>query len=261
MNIRILVFVLLLFVFGVWFSFRSSNVEKKDSVLVVGMMSGWAPFMSINGAGEYEGFDVDVAKEVAQRMGKQLIIEDLGSLPPCFIALDQQKIDMVFSGLDITQTRLEKMGMVRYTGEDISQYALLFWNEVPADIQSISDIQKFPQAVVSVESGSSQEKLLNSYDFVTKKCMNSVTDIVLDIRFGKSFTGLVESRVAARLARQNAQIKRVVIELPQDFYVYGCGIAIKKENTVLINDTTMIVNQMYQDGTLKKLEQKWQLEE
>src|SRR5256885_977823 len=74
--------------------------QKKEDQLVVGMMSGWAPFMTINGAGNYEGFDVDVAQEIARRMNKELVVQDCGSLASCFVALDQQRVDMLMSGLD-----------------------------------------------------------------------------------------------------------------------------------------------------------------
>src|ERR1700688_234699 len=83
----------------------SQITKKEENQLVVGMMRGWAPFMTINGAGEYEGFDVDVAQEIAKRMDKELIVQDLGSLASCFVALDQKRVDVIMSGLDITEKR------------------------------------------------------------------------------------------------------------------------------------------------------------
>ena len=262
---RVILPLLVLFVvlFGGMFLRRraSSSATQQGSVLVVAMMSGWAPFMTINGAGQFEGFDVDVAQEIAQRMNRQLVIEDLGSLPACFIALDQQRVAMVLSDLDITQKRLERVAMIRYTGQEEKQYGLMFWNEIPAGMRSLDDIKNFSDAVICVESGSSQEKFLDYYGFVTKKRMNSMMDMVLDIRFGKSFAAVAELRIAARLARQNPEIKILPIDLPQDFQVLGCGIALKKENVQLIDDVSRVITQMYNDGTLARLEKKWQLEE
>ena len=50
------------------------QTQRSSDELVVGMMSGWAPFMTINPTGEYVGFDVDVAKALAQAI-----------LPWCFL--------------------------------------------------------------------------------------------------------------------------------------------------------------------------------
>src|SRR5690606_20837831 len=241
--------------------FWVSDTKESKKTLVVGMMSGWAPFMTINAKGDYEGFDVDVAQEVAKRLDRLLIVQDLGSLASCFIALDQQRIDMMLSDLDITQMRREKMAMIRYSGQDVTQYKLIFWNEIPENIKTMNDMRNFPDAVVCIESGSAQEKFLDGYKFVTKKRVNSLVDIVLDLRFGKSLAAVVEPGVAARLQRQNSEIKSIFVDLPQDFQVFGCGIAINKKNTELIVKTQAIIDQMYADGTLKMLEQKWQVRE
>ncbi len=256
------VIVVLLCRAGLFFLRKPASVSSDNQeTLVVGMMSGWAPFMTINANGDYEGFDVDVAQEIGRRMNRPVIVEDLGSLASCFIALDQGRIDMLLSGLDITKKRLENVAMIRYTGEDIRHFSLVFWDSIPEGIQSMQDLRQFSNAVVSAESGSAQEKFLDSYDFVIKKPMNSVMDIVLDLRFGKSLAAILEPRVAARLQRQNAEIKKISVDLPQDFHVFGCGITLKKDAIDLIAMTELIVEQMYTDGTLKKLEQKWQLEE
>jgi len=234
--------------------------QKAEDQLVVGMMSGWAPFMSINGAGEYEGFDVDVAQEVAKRLNKTLVIQDLGSLASCFIALDQQKVDMVMSGLDITQKRQDLYNMIYYTGDDVKEFNLIFWQAIPNGVQSMEDFKSMSDIVICAESGSAQEKFLDNYDFVTKKRMNSVMDIVLDVQYGKSLAAVLEPRVAARLKRKNSELQLLPVALPPAFQVFGCGIAISKINVQLAADVSRVVQEMINDKKIKQLEQKWQLE-
>ncbi len=235
--------------------------KNPDTTLTVGMMSGWAPFMTVNTQGAYEGFDVDVAQELAQHMGKKLVIRDLGSLASCFIALAQGKVDLLFSGLDITKKRLKTLAMVRYTGQNVTNFNLVFWNTIPKNSSTIQDLQSSPRAVVAVESGSEQETFLNQFDRITKKRLPSLTDIVLDLKFGKSVAALLEPTVAARLSRLNPEIKLVKVPLTDDFQVYGCGIAVKRENSALTAQVTSLIEDMRTNGTLKKLEQKWQREE
>ena len=85
--------------------------------------------------------------------------------------------------------------------------------------------------------------------------------MVLDIKFGKSSAILVEPRVAKRIMRLNPELQKMAVPLPAEFMTFGCGIAIKKENTKLIDQITAIINAAKADGTLKNLEAKWQLEE
>lgn len=238
-----------------------SPQKHTNNQLVVGMMSGWAPFMSINGSGEYEGFDIDVAREIARRINKKVVIQDLGSLAACFIALDQQRVDMIMSGLDITQKRCDTFNMVYYTGNTTTSFDLVFWDTIPEKIKSMEDMRNVSDAVICVESGSAQERFLDSYGFVTKKRMNSLVDIVLDLRFGKSLAAIIEPRIAARLARQNPELRLLPVPLPPAFQVFGCGIAIRKNNNILAEEVTRVVQEMIADKTMKKLEQKWQLEE
>ncbi|HSC24924.1 MAG TPA: transporter substrate-binding domain-containing protein [Candidatus Babeliales bacterium] len=237
------------------------STKKSDDTLVVGMMSGWAPFMSITNNGEYEGFDVDCAQELAKRMNKKLVIKDLGSVASCFIALEQNKIDMIFSGLDITQARLKNVAMVQYTGEDIKTFNVVFWDETPQNIRSMEDFRDITNGVVCVESGSSQEAFLDKYPFIEKKRMNSVVDIILDLRFGKSVAAILEPRIARQFAQKNPALQTIDVVLPQECITYGCGIAIKKENPCLVDITENVITSMKNDGLLEALELRWKLGE
>jgi len=264
MNRRSLLVALtsILVLMGIMYVWRGSRLpQESNNPLIIGMMSGWAPFMSINGSGQYEGFDVDVANELGRRMNRPVIIQDLGSLSSCFIALDQGRIDAVMSGLDITQKRRETMNMVWYTGDNVDQFSLLFWNVIPDGVKTMNDMENIPGAIICVESGSAQEKFLDTYEGVLKKRLPSVTDIVLDLRFGKSLAAVLEPRVAARLMRQNPEIKKIAVSLPENVQVFGCGIAIKKDNIRLTDDIVQSINGMNRDGTLKKLETQWKMEE
>ena len=57
-------------------------------------------------------------------MGKKLIIKDLGSMTPLFIALENESIDAIIWGLSIIQERLKKVEMIRYQGDTVTTYAL-----------------------------------------------------------------------------------------------------------------------------------------
>lgn len=238
---------------------RSS--QTADTTLIVGMMGGWAPFMTINAQGGYEGFDVDVATELAKRMGKQLVIKDFGSVASCLIAVEQNKANMVFSGLDITESRLKKFIMVPYAGQTITSIALVFWNSIPAGVHSMENLRTLSACTICTDPGSSQEKYLDQFNFITKKPMASVADMVLDLRYGKSTAAILEPFLAQRIKRKNPEAQILEMPLPLEFQQFGFGIAIKKNNTILEQITTTIIKEMRQDGTLTALEKKWQLEE
>ncbi len=100
--------------------------QRDAQSLVVGTVADYAPFVSVNAQGEYEGFDIDVANALAKKMGKQLILNDLGSMSALFIALEQGSIDAIIWGLSITQDRIKKIAMIRYHGEMTLSYPFYF---------------------------------------------------------------------------------------------------------------------------------------
>ena len=243
-----------------YFLLRQPSPNNPSNTLTVGMFV-WAPFMSINEKGEYEGFDVDVAQELAARMKKKLIIKDLGSLAPLLLALQQNKIDLLLSDLDITQKRLEIMTMINYTGSTVRSFFLVFWKQIPQGITSLKDLAQLPKVQVCAEPGSAQERFLDAFPQIAKKPLSSLSEIVLDLKFGKSTAALLEPKIARRVQQQNPETRLLEIPLPPDFQVYGCGIGINKKNRSLSFQIETIIAQMRADGTLARLEQKWNLGE
>lgn len=247
-----------LLISAIWFA-RSGGTARKDT-LVVGMMSGWAPFMTINTQGKYEGFDVDIAQRIADTMGKKLVIKDFGSLAPTFIALEQDSIDMVMSGLDITNARRERLNMIPYTGSEVNSFTLLFWQEIPISLNSTEKLAA-ARAIVCVEPGSAQEKFLDSVSGIAQKSLGKVEEMVLDLQYGKSQAMLVEPQVGRRLMKLVPKLKALSIPLPSNFVVYGFGIALSKKRPHLSQSVATIVEQLRTDGSLQLLEKKWNLEE
>ena len=82
---------------------RDGVIGSKTDVLVMGTNAGFKPFEYIDN-NQVVGFDVDLAREIAKSLGKDLKVEDMsfdGLLP----ALDSGQIDMVAAGMTVTPER------------------------------------------------------------------------------------------------------------------------------------------------------------
>ena len=238
------------------YSVRIKNTQKNNAVLVVGTASGYAPFVSMNEQGQYEGFDIDVAQAVAQKMNKTLELKDLGSMPALFTALEQGMVDVLIWGISITKPRLEKVSMVHYQGEVVDSRFLLFWQTMPESITSIFDMQG---KVVAVEPASSEDAILQKYDFITPLPVDKIDDALLSIQYGKCDAAFVEPTIAKKFANKYPEVKTLRVQLNQEDYVQGCGIVIKKDNTQLTQEIERVVAALKADGTITALEKKWGL--
>ncbi|HEX5137792.1 MAG TPA: transporter substrate-binding domain-containing protein [Planctomycetota bacterium] len=80
------------------------DIVLERGELVVGTEPEFPPFESKNEKGEFVGFDMDMARDLAKDLGVKLRIEEMAwdSLPT---ALETGKIDVVISGMTATEER------------------------------------------------------------------------------------------------------------------------------------------------------------
>jgi len=238
----------------VYYCIPRSTEKQSQNTFIVGTVSDYAPWVSTNPNGDYEGFDVDVAKAVATQMGKQLEIKDLGSMTTLFVALDQGSIDAIIWGLSITQERLDKMAMIRYQGDEVTSYPLIFWKQIPDLVKSINDMNGM---TICVEPASAQEAVLRDYPTINIQPTERVDDALLNIQYGKANAALVEPAIANKFKQKYPEIVSLEVPLSAQNRVYGVGIAIKQQNTSLTDSVTKAVKALIQNGTIARYEKTW----
>lgn len=244
---------------GVYFltPFKKSNTDTNaKKTFIVGTAGGYAPFVSINAQGVYEGFDIDFAQALAQNMNVELEIKDLGSMTSLFIALEQGKIDAIIWALSITPQRLDKVAMIRYQGENTASFPLMFWEKIPNNVTSINDMA---HAAICVEPTSCQEAVLNKYSNITKLPTTHVDDALLNIMYNKADAALVEPAIAKKFQTKYPQIKILDLPLAPEDQIQGIGIAVKKDNLALIQQLKQTVANLEEQDIIRVLETKWDI--
>ena len=239
--------------------FFASTAIAKD--LVVGTTTGYAPYVSINTEGEYEGFDIDIAKALADKLGRRLVIKDFGSMPALILAIKQNKADVLIWSISITQERQKQMTMIYYQGEKTTSLPLLFWGEIPDNIKGLEDMVNNPNAVISVEAGSFQESVLLSVPGLTIKQVDKVSDAILELKYGKSQAVLIDNPLKRIYMEKFPKLKSLTVNLPESKQSMGNGICLNSNNRDLIIATQKAVNELFSDGTIASLEAKWKLKE
>ena len=239
-------------------SFFSSAIAKD---LVIGTTSGYAPYVSINTKGEYEGFDIDIAQALADKLGRKLAIKDFGSMPSLLLAIKQNKADILIWSISITQERQKQMAMIYYQGEKTTSLPLLFWEEIPDNIKNLEDMANNPKTVVSVEAGSFQENILLSVPGLNLKQVDKVSDAILELKYGKSQATLIDNSLKSIYMAKFPKLKSLTINLPESKQSLGNGICLNSNNKDLIAAVQKAVNELFSDGTISNLEKKWNLKE
>jgi ABC-type amino acid transport substrate-binding protein len=259
MKSKLLLFFIVLFssIIGVYVLIKNRTPNHDSTTLVVGTAAGYAPFVSLDVHGEYEGFDIDIAHALAISLDKRLVIKDLGSMTSLVMALEQGSIDAIIWGMSITQDRLKKFSMVHYQGANTTSYPLLFWQKIPAGITNLAEMRG---KTICVEPASSQSTFLNKHSDIKTMSVERIDDALLNIQYGKADAALVDPAIAKKFKNKFPELLSLEIPLDTQDQVHGVGIMIKKENSALITSIEQAVAGLERTGMIKDCEKKWGLE-
>lgn len=238
---------------------KSCQGEKSaDAVLKIGTNANFPPYESINAKGELEGFDIDVGRALGEKLNRKVEFKEF-DFDALLVALDKGQIDVILSGMSITESRQKEIAMVPYQGEPLTEISFLFWQNIPEGINGFADVKNKAlerKLSVSVQSGHFLEDFLRGEGIPVKPLIGPPEQI-LDIKYNKSFSAAVDSTVGKKLSREHQGLKNVVLPLPKDKWDLGNGIGIKKSRTQLIEDVAQAIALMKTDGSLQKLVDKW----
>ena len=142
--------------------------------------------------------------------------------------------------------------MIPYQGEEVKQLALAFWKEVPPHFNSLEELK-----TVAVQVGTYQEVYLSKREGVEIKALDGTPDLILELQHGKSQAALFEPHIAEAMRAKFPEIQLRSIHLPQEEWVLGNGIGIKKERSLLIQKVTQAIDELKREGVIGQLEEKW----
>jgi len=140
---KILSLSVFLFIFG------CDNTDKK--VLTIGTSADYPPFSFTNGK-EIDGFDMDLAKELAKNLGYKLHIKDM-AFNELISAVQKKKIDFAIAAITATpeRERIVDFSMKYYK----PNFSLLYNKDKP-----ITSMKSLEDKVVAVQRGSTMEIFL-----------------------------------------------------------------------------------------------------
>lgn len=129
---------------------------KDAGKLIVACETSWAPFAYVNENQELVGFDVEVAAEVAKRIGVEIEYASSNSWDGIVASLDSGRVDAIFNGVNIAG-RVDKYGLtIPYMQ---NQLVLT----VAADNEDIKSFEDLEGKVVANALEGSNGRLARSY--------------------------------------------------------------------------------------------------
>ena len=225
------------------------NVLDKGT-LVLGLDDSFPPMGFRDENNNIVGFDIDVATEVANRMGVELKLQPI-EWSTKEMELNTGSVDCLWNGLSIDDERKQAM--------DLSEpYMTNRMVLVVLNDSEYTDQASLAGKTIGVQNGSTAEKILEESDF-SKTIGNTIgfkdnVTAFMELET-KGIDAIFMDEVVANYAitSQNKDFKVLEDGLTEEEYAVG----FKKRNTALKNEVQKYIDEMKADGTMTQISEKW----
>jgi len=223
--------------------------KKADNgnTLTVGVCADYAPFEYYKD-GELVGFDIDLMKEIARRLNKDVKFKDM-SFDAILGSLTTGRLDAAVSSIEATDERRKSMD---FSNEYIKSPRTMVC-KATSSIQTVSDLAG---EKIGVQSGSTHETYakgsLSEDVKLTVKSLTKIPDLLQDMEIGNVACVIMGIDEAESIKKSRPNIK--LISLPGE--VSGAAVALPKRSP-LTDTVNQILEEMEADGSLTKLKEQW----
>ena len=228
----------------------AETAEAAGGTLIVGFDQDFPPMGFVGDNGEYTGFDLDLAKEVASRLGLEYKAQPI-AWDSKDMELESGNIDCIWNGFTITGREDDYTWTTPYMA---NKQVFVVAND--SDIKSQADLAG---KVVEVQADSSAEAALKE----NQDLANTFGQLLTTPDYNTAFMDLEQGAVDAvamdvivagyQIKQRNADFKILDDSLSEEEY----GIGFKKGNTELRDKVQGALEEMAADGTLAKIADEW----
>ena len=229
----------------------TTSASENKTTFTVGFDQDFPPMGFVGDDGEFTGFDLELAAEVAKRMGKEIKYQPI-SWDAKDMELTSGNIDCIWNGFSI-QGREDK-----YTwSKPYMKNDQVFVVKSDSSIDSIEDLAG---KTVEVQTDSSAEAALkeNTELANTFGKLQTVADYntgFMDLEMGGVDAIAMDSVVANYQITKRGGNGFTVLDTPLSSEEYGVGF--KLGNETLKNEAQKALEDMKADGTMKTISEKW----
>lgn len=253
-SIQLLIFLLLIVSLFAGCTKGGTPPSAKGNELVMGLDDTFAPMGFRDAKGELVGFDVELAKEVSKRIGKEIKFQPIDwSMKET--ELNAGNIDLIWNGYSITDERKEK---VAFTDSYLANSQIIV-TLADSPVKTIADLKGL---VVSAQAESSALDAAYAKEGFVESLKNGEiiqfstnNEAFNDLEAKRSDAIVVDEVLARYYMSQNGEEKYEVLEEnlgPEEF-----GVGLRKSDTKLLKEINKALADIKNDGTFKKIYDRW----
>ena len=227
---------------------------QEKGTFILGLDDSFPPMGFRDENNEIVGFDIDVAKVVAEKLGVEFVAQPI-SWDAKELELNAKNIDCIWNGMSITPEREASMAMTfPYLNNQ-----MVFYVKKDSGIAAPEDLAG---KVVAVQNGSYAEELLNgdfadlAMTFADSSYLgyDEYLTALMDLQSGGCDAVLIDLVVGEfKVQGMGAEDLTAAFALADDNY----GIGFRKEDVALRDKVQEILMELKADGTLAEICKQW----
>lgn len=225
-----------------------SDLTIEPGKLVIGLSADFPPYefqvKSSDGTNEIVGFDVEIAREIANDLGVTLEIKDM-PFSSVLNELKADRIDLILSGLSPTKERKEQIDFsdIYYTAEQ----SVVTLAENKDNYKNVDDLKG---KKIGVQMGSIQEGIAKEIEGATLTSLAKNSDIVMQLKSGRVDAAIMEGPVAKSFV---SNVEGLVItdakpQAEEEGYVVG----IKKGHTEMVTQVNKTLERLKSENKIEE---------
>ena len=231
---------------------NSLQKVKESGKLVLGLDDTFAPMGFRDEEGNIVGFDIDLAKEVANRLGVELVAKPV-DWSSVVLSLKKGDVDVVWNGFAINETRKEQ---VNFTKPYLNNRLIIVKSSDRKDIKTKDDLKG---KILGVQTGSSNYESLEA-DPISKETKeirqyDIYANAFLDLE-AKRIDAVIVDEIVARyyISKENADFTLLEDKPITSQYL---SVGLRKTDTELLNAIDKALDDMRADGKAAEISTKW----
>jgi polar amino acid transport system substrate-binding protein len=217
-----------------------SGCGRSENEIVLATEAGFAPYEYYEN-GEIVGVDIDIAREIAKELNKELIIKDI-AFDSIIMEVKTGKSDFAAAGISYTEERAKAVSFS-------NDYAISKQIVIVNNNSDITNIEQIKNKKIAVQLGSVAdtyvtEKFKKAQIVRQKKYLTTIQDL----EDGKVDCVVMDELPALDILSKKTNMKILPESLVEDSY----GIIVKKGNDDLLETVNLVIKRMQEDGSLKE---------
>ena len=225
---------------------KSSGMTVEEGVLHMATNAAFPPYESTTDDGGYEGIDVEIAQAIAEKLGCELVVDDM-DFSSILTAVQGGKADVALAGLTVTEERKQNVDFTDSYAKGVQSII------VPegSDIKSVDDLEG--KMIGTQEGTTGYIYCSDDYGDDHVVAYTNGAMAVEALKAGKVDCVVIDNNPAKAFVDKNEGLALLDTAYVEEDY----AIAVSKDNPALLEAVNTALVELIEDGTVQSIVDKY----